>query len=121
MIGYLREKVRNAQALELLFSKLDTSGDKLLEFNEFQELIHSIDHGFDQQDIKYIFNEFDADGNGTIDYAEFKKILYPKPPKQCDLFRSLSRKNYEIIKELHKIIHRYQMSPRALFRKFDTS
>lgn len=56
-----------------------------------------------------------------MDFIEFKTILYPKAPKSCDLIRSLSKKNYEILKELNKIIDRYSMSPRSLFRKFDTS
>ncbi|CAD8158977.1 unnamed protein product [Paramecium pentaurelia] len=119
--NYLKQKIPNVDTLTQIFQKVDTSGDQQLNLEEFKCFIQYLDNSFNDDDVKYIFDEFDRDGNGYVDFEEFKQYLYPSPPKKAKLQRSLQKKHMIILQELSNLIQQYNMSPRQLFRKYDTS
>lgn len=61
--------------IKMVFDGFDKSGDGVLDFKEFTEVVAIINARHTQQSIKELFNLFDANKDGTVSLEEFKKTL----------------------------------------------
>jgi len=58
-----------------LFAKYDTTGDKVIDINEFGALITVIEPNLPLMDILAAFAMFDKDKNYQLSLAEFQAVL----------------------------------------------
>ena len=55
-----------------MFRRMDDSGNKVLEFEEFHKgIIETGLKGVSEDDAREMFNHFDKDGGGTVNIDEF--------------------------------------------------
>jgi len=53
----------------------DTNNDGFIDFKEFMTVLHIMDSGSLEENLKQIFRIFDIDTNGEIDIGEMKQIV----------------------------------------------
>lgn len=61
-----------------MFRRMDDSGNKVLEFEEFHKgIIETGLKGVSEDDAREMFNHFDKDGGGTVNIDEFLMAIRP--------------------------------------------
>ncbi|CAG9333222.1 unnamed protein product [Blepharisma stoltei] len=66
--------LRTAKKFRVLFQKIDTNKDGLIDLEELKE---ALQEDFDLRHIEEIFREYDEDKNNVIDFGEFLKMMAP--------------------------------------------
>lgn len=61
------------EKIQLAFEKVDTSGDGLIDVNEFLQAVAP--YGFDEQLATKVFAELDSDGSDTLAYREIQRRI----------------------------------------------
>ena len=75
------------------FKLFDENGNKILEFNEFENAVNSLKLNVTEDELLKIFNYFDYDGSGYIDYEEFvRAIRGPMNKKRLDVVKQAFNK-----------------------------
>jgi len=59
---------------------VDTSGDGVLQFEEFQKAISDFQLYLSDVDVRNAFKAFDVNNNGVLEYDEFIKVLIGPMP-----------------------------------------
>jgi len=72
----LREIIRaNNIDLKELFNKIDKSQDKMLDREEFIELLQMVAKDIPEKDIDRLFQKFDKNNDGTISFKELSAVF----------------------------------------------
>lgn len=103
LIERFRAKLRERGPMSLvglgrIFSMMDTSGQAMLDINEFQNAIQDYCLQINPKDIQSLFNSMDSDRSGTISFHEFIGVIAgPLTQFRKDLvlkaFKGLDRMN----------------------------
>lgn len=91
-------------SLNILFTLMDTDGNRNLDFSEFKSKMASLKLPVDDDELKILFKSIDRDGSGSITYKEFAQ--------------EFSKINCEmLIGRIKKIITGAKVPPEAIFDK----
>jgi len=71
LTGFEKQMCRDA------FGAIDTSGDQMLDFDEFRALLQNLDIYIDEDDTKARFRRLDPDGSNEISFPEFETSFLP--------------------------------------------
>lgn len=66
--------VIDVEMLEAMFHEYD-SGNGEISFNQFEEVVESLQMGLTRRDVREIFSAVDADGSGAICFPEFEEFI----------------------------------------------
>jgi len=74
--SYARSTMNISEAIQFCLRKADTSGDGILQFDEFASFMKTLcnPNAKNRQNAYLIFSLFDIDGSGEIDRNEFKEM-----------------------------------------------
>ena len=54
-----------------MLERIDTNGDRTIDFREFAAMMRNIDHAVTEAALRASFDKIDTDRNGTVSVAEF--------------------------------------------------